>query len=258
MKRLAVVGFGFMGLTHSLSILRNKDLKLAAIVDADLSVIEKNLDGNGGNLSTGTIDPGELEGIHKYSNLDDCLRSEDLDAVIICVHVNLHYEMAKKVLLYEKDVFVEKPFCLDTIQAEELISLADQKKKVLMVGHVVRFMPPYQKIKHWIDSKEFGNLRFLSLSRFCGLPGWGQWKEKNVRELSGGALFDLAIHDIDFDTLIAKRCFMFGTSGSVRNDMIIVLDKTNNNMLNTDISVDAISGIAGAIDGITAVENRTQ
>ena len=67
-----------------------------------------------------------------------------------------------------------------------------------MVGHVVRFMPPYQKLKKWIDSKEFGNLKFLSLSRFCGIPSWGQWKEKNVKDLSGGALFDLVIHDIDF------------------------------------------------------------
>jgi predicted dehydrogenase len=67
-----------------------------------------------------------------------------------------------------------------------------------MVGHVVRFMPPYQQLKKWIDSGEFGRLKFLSLSRFCGLPSWGQWKDRNVRELSGGALFDLVIHDIDF------------------------------------------------------------
>ncbi len=59
-------------------------------------------------------------------------------------------------------------------------------------------MPPYQKLKEWIDGKQFGNLRFLSLSRFCGIPSWGQWKQKNVKDLSGGALFDLVIHDIDF------------------------------------------------------------
>ena len=135
---------------------------------------------------------------HKYSNLDDCLQSEDIDAVNICVHTNLHYEMTKKALLRGKHVFLEKPFCLDIKQAEELINLAEEKKKILMVGHVVRFMPPYRKLKQWIDSKEFGELKFLSLSRFCGLPGWGQWKEKSISGTSGGALFDLVIHDIDF------------------------------------------------------------
>jgi predicted dehydrogenase len=169
-----------------------------AIVDADISLIEKNIDAKGGNFSTGNIDKKDLASIHKYSSLDECLNSEDLDAISICVHTNLHYELTRKALLHGKHVFLEKPFCLDIKEGEELISLAENKKKILMVGHVVRFMPPYQKLKQWIDSKEFGELKFLSLSRFTGLPGWGQWKEKHVKGTSGGALFDLVIHDIDF------------------------------------------------------------
>lgn len=202
MKRVAVVGFGFMGMTHSLNILKNKDLKLVAIVDAHPEIIEKNLQATTGNISTGNIDVIELADVHKYSSLDECLRNEELDAVNICVHTNLHYEMTKKALLNGKHVFLEKPFCLNIEQAEELILLAEQKKKILMVGHVVRFMPPYQKLKQWIDSKEFGNLKFLSFSRFSGLPGWGQWKEKHVTDSSGGALFDLVIHDIDFASYV--------------------------------------------------------
>jgi predicted dehydrogenase len=198
MNRVAVVGFGFMGITHTLNILRNPDLKLKAIVDINPDLIEKNLDSGIGNFSTGSIDSAELAGINKYSSLDDCLRSEDLDAVNICTHVNLHYEMTKTALLNDKHVFLEKPFCLNIAQAGELVKLAAKRNKILMVGHVVRFMPPYQQLKKWIDTREFGKLKFLSLSRFCGLPSWGQWKEQNVRELSGGALFDLVIHDIDF------------------------------------------------------------
>jgi predicted dehydrogenase len=198
MKRIAVAGFGFMGMTHALNILKNKDLILVAIVDPDISLIEKNIDAKGGNFSTGNIDKKDLASIHKYSSLDECLNSEDLDAISICVHTNLHYELTRKALLHGKHVFLEKPFCLDIKEGEELISLAENKKKILMVGHVVRFMPPYQKLKQWIDSKEFGELKFLSLSRFTGLPAWGQWKEKHVKGTSGGALFDLVIHDIDF------------------------------------------------------------
>lgn len=94
---------------------------------------------------------------------------------------------------------VEKPFCLDTGQGEELVALAKEKNRVLMVAHVVRFMPPYQKLKGWIDERKYGKLKFLSLSRFSGAPGWGQWKEKQAAfGSSGGALFDLAVHDIDF------------------------------------------------------------
>jgi len=64
-------------------------------------------------------------------------------------------------------------------------------------------------------------------------------------------------HPLDLDTYITNRCFMFGTSGSTIQDMKIVLEKVTSGRLNTNCSVDAISGMAGATDGIAAVENRT-
>ncbi len=198
MKTAVIVGFGFMGMTHALSILKIKDMKLSAIVEKDLTLIERKLKSNIGNIVVGNIDAGELADARRYSDFDKCLEEEQADAVIICTHVNTHYELTRKALEDGRNVFVEKPFSLAIDNARELISLAARKKKLLMIGHVVRFMSPYQQLKKWIDTKEFGELKFISLTRFCGLPGWGQWKDKDVKELSGGALFDLVIHDIDY------------------------------------------------------------
>ena len=64
-------------------------------------------------------------------------------------------------------------------------------------------------------------------------------------------------HELDLDTYIANKCFMFGTSGSTIRDMKIVLEKVVAGTLDTNRSVDAISGMAGAIEGLAAVENRT-
>ncbi len=64
-------------------------------------------------------------------------------------------------------------------------------------------------------------------------------------------------HALDLDSYLAKRCFMFGTSGSTIEDMRIVLRKVEHEGFDTNASVDAISGMAGAIDGIASVENRT-
>jgi threonine dehydrogenase-like Zn-dependent dehydrogenase len=64
-------------------------------------------------------------------------------------------------------------------------------------------------------------------------------------------------HNLDLDTYIANRCFMFGTSGSVIRDMKILLAKVSDGSLDTNISVDAISGMAGAAQAIAAVENRS-
>lgn len=64
-------------------------------------------------------------------------------------------------------------------------------------------------------------------------------------------------HPLDLDMYIQKKIFMFGTSGSTIEDMKIVLKKVEADQLDTNASVDAISGMAGAADGIAAVENRT-
>ena len=55
--------------------------------------------------------------------------------------------------------------------------------------------------------------------------------------------------EIDLDTYIERRCYMFGTSGSVIGDMKVLLDKVSSGQLDTNCSVDAVSGMAGAIDG---------
>jgi threonine dehydrogenase-like Zn-dependent dehydrogenase len=63
-------------------------------------------------------------------------------------------------------------------------------------------------------------------------------------------------HDLDLDTLIANRCFLFGTSGSTIRDMEIVREKVETKQLDTNCSVDAVCGMEGAAEGIAAVENR--
>lgn len=88
--------------------------------------------------------------------------------------------------------------------------------------------------------------------------------ESSIADASEGAIINIFAgipapvkHDIDLDTYIEKKLYMFGTSGSVIEDMKIVLSKVESGQLNTNASVDAISGMAGAVDGIKAVENRT-
>jgi threonine dehydrogenase-like Zn-dependent dehydrogenase len=64
-------------------------------------------------------------------------------------------------------------------------------------------------------------------------------------------------HELDLDRYIRQGVFMFGTSGSRIEDMQAVLEKVTAGTLDTNASVDAICGMAGAIDGIRAVEGRT-
>ena len=85
-----------------------------------------------------------------------------------------------------------------------------------------------------------------------------------IQDADDGALINIFAgiaaptkHALDLDTYIEKRCYMFGTSGSTIDDMRIVLKKVEQDGFDTNASVDAISGMAGAIDGMASVENRT-
>lgn len=199
MINVAVVGFGFMGLTHAVNIMQNKKLCLRAIVNRNTGSIPDKLASQSGNFSAGEIDTAAILKVPVYKTLRECLKSEKIDAVHICVHTDLHYEIAVEAMENGLHVFVEKPFCLQLAEGRLLIALAKDRNLKLMVGHVVRFMPAYVTLKEWIDRKAYGALKFISLTRFSGLPAWGQWNEKQQKfGSSGGALFDLVIHDIDF------------------------------------------------------------
>jgi threonine dehydrogenase-like Zn-dependent dehydrogenase len=85
-----------------------------------------------------------------------------------------------------------------------------------------------------------------------------------VKDSAPGALINIFAgipgtvkQDLDLDAYVENKVYMFGTSGSTIGDMKIVLGKVVSGAFNTDLSVDAISGMAGATDGIAAVENRT-
>lgn len=64
-------------------------------------------------------------------------------------------------------------------------------------------------------------------------------------------------HPLDLNQYIEKQLYFIGTSGSVIEDMRIVLRKVTERTLDTNLSVAAISGLEGAIDGIRAVEQQS-
>ncbi len=88
-----------------------------------------------------------------------------VDAVVIATPAATHYKIAKEALLAGKNVYVEKPLALNLNEANELIQLAEQKKKILMVGHILRYHPAVNKLKELIDSGELGKIQYIYSNR---------------------------------------------------------------------------------------------
>lgn len=196
MKKIAIVGFGFIGTVHAENILQNEDLDFCGIVEKrEIDFQKINTVGNKGELAVAVE---QLEKIPVYESLEECCRHHALDAVVICVPLFLHYELTKKALQLGLDVLLEKPFCPTVEQCRELIELAREKERILMVGHSLRFRPAWNFMAECIHDKRFGNLKMLSMSRKGGQPTWGVWNNPAIRKTCGGGLWDLLIHDLDF------------------------------------------------------------
>jgi UDP-2-acetamido-3-amino-2,3-dideoxy-glucuronate N-acetyltransferase len=76
-----------------------------------------------------------------------------------------HYELAKKFLLAGKDVLVEKPLALTTQEGAELVKIAAEKKKILMVGHILQYHSAVIKLKSLVETGELGNIRYIYSNR---------------------------------------------------------------------------------------------
>ena len=128
----------------------------------------------------------DYTGVKKLLRFEDVLNEPALKKVAIAAPAALHYELAKAALLAGKDVFVEKPLCLDAEQGLELVELADKKGLVLMVGHLLQYHPCVQKLQSLLAEGELGKLHYITSNRL----NLGKIRREE------NALWSFAPHDI--------------------------------------------------------------
>ena len=99
--------------------------------------------------------------------LDDYspLLESDVDAVAIATPVPTHHAIARAFLEAGKDVFVEKPITLNSADAEDLIKVAKDNDRILMVGHLLLYQPAIQWIKAFLDEGKLGEIYSLHQRR---------------------------------------------------------------------------------------------
>ena len=91
--------------------------------------------------------------------------ARDIQAVAIAAPAAQHYELAKASLMAGKDVYVEKPLALRVEEGQELVELARQRERILMVGHILQYHPAILKLKELILAGELGRIQYIYSSR---------------------------------------------------------------------------------------------
>ena len=147
--RVAVVGLGYWGK----NLVRNfyQLNALAGLCDSNTRVKESyQLD---------------YPGVKLYQDFAEVLSDSSLTAVALATPAATHYELAKAALTAGKDVFVEKPLAIDLMQGEELVKLATDKNRILMVGHILRYHPAILKLRQLIQNGDLGKINYLYSNR---------------------------------------------------------------------------------------------
>jgi UDP-2-acetamido-3-amino-2,3-dideoxy-glucuronate N-acetyltransferase len=93
--------------------------------------------------------------------LNDVLARDDIAGLVIATPAETHYTLAREALLAGKHVYVEKPLVLDEQEGEELIALAHERKRVLMVGHLLQYHPVFVRLKELASKGELGRINYI-------------------------------------------------------------------------------------------------
>jgi UDP-2-acetamido-3-amino-2,3-dideoxy-glucuronate N-acetyltransferase len=186
-RNIAVVGCGYWGK----NLVRNF---------AQLGALHTICDSNGEALSKLKA---FYTSVHTKTSFEAMLAETEIKGVVISSPAALHYSMAKQALLADKDVFVEKPITSKSSEAQELVELAEKRKRILMVGHLMLHHHAVRILKRHIQSGDLGEIYYLYSTRV----NLGQVRRDE------SALWRLAPHDIslflylleDFPEVVSAR-----------------------------------------------------
>jgi predicted dehydrogenase len=145
MLRVAVVGLGGIGRTHTRCYDANPDAQLVALCD----------------MLPDRVDPVAKEyGVPAYHDLNEMLRSEQFDAVSVATagpeNGGHHYEPTMQLLSAGKHVLVEKPISNNIDQAREMVAAAKERGLLLGVDLNHRFTPAAERAKKLQTDGELG------------------------------------------------------------------------------------------------------
>jgi UDP-N-acetylglucosamine 3-dehydrogenase len=189
---VGILGSGFMGQTHARAFAKLPDVRVVAVSSRSMEKAEKLAKEVGAKPTTDDM-----------TIIDD----PSIDVISNTLPTHLHPRYTIAALQAGKHVLLEKPFALTAADCDPMIEAQKTSAKVLMLAHVLRFWPEYVALVDFVHSGKIGRPLAAVASRLSVEPGWANWFLDP--ELSGGAVLDLMVHDLD------ALNWLFGTPKAV-------------------------------------------
>jgi predicted dehydrogenase len=172
----------------------------------------------------GVADPVQAQSIPAkmyWNDWRECLESHpEADVVMVTMPDNLHYEPALTALKAGYHLLLEKPIAPTEEQCREVIACALEQKRLVIVGHILRYTAYFAHIKALIDSGELGEVVSIAHQESAGF--WkvahsyvrGNWANSKK---SSPIILAKCSHDFDlFVWWIGKKCKKVSSFGSIK------------------------------------------
>jgi predicted dehydrogenase len=170
--RVAVIGAGYWGPNLARNFSTSAEWTLVAICDLDRDRAQALAD--------------RVGQVEVYSNLDELLARDDIDAVAIATPARTHHAVVMAALRADKHVVVEKPIADSRERAIDMVSEAARRGLTLMTDHTYCYTPAVLKIRELIAGGALGELLFIDSVRI----------NLGLVQPDVDVLWDLAPHDL--------------------------------------------------------------
>lgn len=181
MKRIGIVGAGFIAEKHAAGINDFNNIILTAVADIDA-------------LKRNTF--AEKYGCAAFATMEDMLNANIVDILVLCVPTHLHVQFALNAIRYGIPFLLEKPIAMDSRDAQTIVTAASEAGITMMVGQSLRFKAEYATCTQLYREKKLGRIKLVYAARLGQRPSWGAWY--NDPKKSGGVLYNITLHDVDY------------------------------------------------------------
>ena len=163
-------------------------------------------------------DFAERHGVNEwFDNVGNLIACKYINCVYIATPPSSHLEIAKLSLKEGKNVYLEKPMCLNASECRELTTFAATCKGKLSIAHYRRHLPCFLKVKELIEGGAIGEVSMAQIRFFVPkndnsiIADKDNWRKNPT--ISGSGLFhDVAPHHIDM------MLYLFGPTDSVSGE----------------------------------------
>ena len=194
MTRIGIIGLGFMGRMHYGAYEKLPDARVVAVSDENPRRAAGDLSDGWGNVPGADVQRLPMDRIRGTTDWRELIRWDDVDVVNVCVPTPMHVEVATAALAAGKHVLCEKPLARSSADAKKIADAASSARGLFMPAMCMRFWGEWEWLKEAVADQRYGKVRSATFRRVGTTPaGWFR-----DGRLSGGALFDLHVHDVDF------------------------------------------------------------